>query len=156
MPDQVSSLFFNPYITLSFSGILQAKLENLEKESIPLHLDQHGTVYTLKFTILHEGKYTLTVSYADHLLPGMPIRIIAHSITTEHAKVKVYGRGLTEARVNEEVEFTIDASKTSSEKKTQPIVRLSNSDRNIDVRIRETEKQRNVFLCSYKAMFPGR
>jgi len=136
-------------------GVLKAKLENFENKLIPIDLTQQGTIYTLKFTVHNEGRYDLTVIYANQLLPSMPIRIDAQSMTQDYTKVKVFGQGLVEARVNEQIEFTIDASKFSNEKVSKPIVRLTNSDRTINVRIQEFDKHPNVFRCSYKPTFPG-
>ena len=98
------------------------------------------------------------VTYDQNPLPNMPIRAIAASANTnlgEHLKIEVRGYGSYEAKVNEEAEFTIDASKTSNQANSStPIVRLTGVQSDIDVRIREIES--NVFLCSYVATVPGK
>jgi hypothetical protein len=86
----------------------------------------------------------------------MPIRIIASSVGLEPLRVGVYGRGSYEARVNEEVEFFIDASRASNPGTNKLIVRLTGKQTDIDVRIRQIEKNRNIFICSYKPTIPGR
>jgi len=87
----------------------------------------------------------------------MPIRGIASSAPTnssENLKVEVHGRGSYEAKVNEETEFTIDASKTSSNGSGMPIVRLTGVQADVEVRIRQLET--NIFLCSYIPTAPGK
>jgi len=87
----------------------------------------------------------------------MPIRCIASSAYTnpsEHLKVEVHGRGSYEAKVNEEAEFTIDASKTSSHGTGMPVVRLTGVQADLEVRIRQIET--NIFLCSYIPTAPGK
>ena len=124
---------------------------------VPLRIDQQGTFYTLYFTPTREGKYELNVQYDGNPLPNMPIRAIANAPTvqsSEHLKVEVHGRGSFEARVNEEVEFTIDASKTLVSNHSMPIVRLSGVQADIEVRIRQLEP--NVFRCSYIPTIAGK
>jgi hypothetical protein len=86
----------------------------------------------------------------------MPIRLIASYVSSEHPKIAVTGRGLHEARVNEEAEFTIDTSKVSIDNTTKPIVRLTGPQSDVEVRIRQLEKRRHMFLCSYKPTLPGK
>lgn len=86
----------------------------------------------------------------------MPIRGIANSSNTipmEHMKVEVHGRGSYEAKVYEEAEFSIDASKTAGHGAGMPVVRLTGVQSDVEVRIRQTEA--NIFLCSYIATAPG-
>jgi filamin len=86
----------------------------------------------------------------------MPIRATAngaHTHASEHLKVEVHGRGSYEAKVNEEAEFTIDASKASVHGTGMPIVRLTGVQSDVEVRIRQIEN--NVFLCSYIPTAPG-
>ncbi|CAF1609722.1 unnamed protein product [Rotaria sp. Silwood1] len=123
---------------------------------IPLRIDQQGAIYTLSFTVIREGKYDITITYDQNPLPDMPIRAIASSASTnlgEHLKVEVRGHGSYEAKVNEEAEFTIDASKTSTQGTGMPIVRLTGVQADVEVRIRQIEN--NVFLCSYVPTIPG-
>ena len=68
----------------------------------------------------------------------------------------VHGRGSYEARVNEETEFSIDTSQAPSPGTNKPVVRLTGEQTNVEVRIRQMEENKNVFLCSYKATIPGR
>ena len=80
----------------------------------------------------------------------MPIRALANSANfnaSEHLKVEVHGRGSYEAKVNEEAEFTIDASKALLASNGAPVVRLTGVQSDIEVRIRQIEN--NVFRCSY-------
>jgi hypothetical protein len=87
----------------------------------------------------------------------MPIRGIAGSsniISNEHLKVEVHGRGSYEAKVNEEAEFTIDASKASTHGAGMPVVRLTGVQADVEVRIQQMET--NVFLCSYIPTAPGK
>jgi hypothetical protein len=87
----------------------------------------------------------------------MPIRGIAGSsniISNEHLKVEVHGRGSYEAKVNEEAEFTIDASKASTHGAGMPVVRLTGVQADVEVRIQQMET--NVFLCSYIPTTPGK
>jgi filamin len=86
----------------------------------------------------------------------MPIRATANTAnatTSEHLKVEVHGRGSYEAKVNEEAEFTIDASKASTHGTGMPIVRLTGVQSDVEVRIRQVEN--NVFLCTYIPTAPG-
>lgn len=87
----------------------------------------------------------------------MPIKGIAGSSNTtlnEHLQVEVHGRGSYEAKVNEEAEFTIDASKASTQSSGMPVVRLTGVQADLEVRIRQIES--NVFLCSYIPTAPGK
>ena len=104
----------------------------------------------MAFTATREGKYEITVTYDGNPLPNMPIRAIANSANfnaSEHLKVEVHGRGSYEAKVNEEAEFTIDASKALLASNGVPVVRLTGVQSDIEVRIRQIEN--NVFRCSY-------
>ncbi|CAF3716192.1 unnamed protein product [Rotaria sordida] len=123
---------------------------------VPIRIDQQGAIYTLSFTVIREGKYDVTITYDQNPLPNMPIRAIANSTSTnlgEHLKVEVRGHGSYEAKVNEEAEFTIDASKTSAQSTSMPIVRLTGVQADVEVRIRQIEN--NIFLCSYVPTAPG-
>jgi len=135
---------------------MKADIRGVDNSSIPLRIDQQGFLSTLSFTVEREGEYDLTITYAGNPLPNMPIRIIASSIGLEPLRVGVYGRGSYEARVNEEVEFFIDASRASNPGTNKLIVRLTGKQIDIDVRIRQIEKNRNIFICSYKPTIPGR
>ncbi|CAM4758481.1 unnamed protein product [Rotaria magnacalcarata] len=123
---------------------------------VPIRIDQQGTIYTVSFTAVREGKYDVTINYDQNPLPNMPIKAIASSSSTnlgEHLKVEVRGHGSYEAKVNEEAEFTIDASKTLSQGTSMPIVRLTGVQADVEVRIRQVEN--NIFLCSYIPTAPG-
>jgi filamin len=85
----------------------------------------------------------------------MPIRLIASSVTADYSKIEINGRGLYEARVNEEAEFMIDASKALIDDNSKPIIRMTGLQTDIEVRIRQIEKYRHIFLCSYKPTLPG-
>ena len=111
----------------------------------------------MNFTATREGKYDINITYDGNPLPNMPIRGIANSsniISNEHLKVEVHGDGSYEAKVNEEAEFTIDASKASVHGTGMPIVRLTGVQSDVEVRIRQTEP--NIFLCSYIPTSPGK
>jgi hypothetical protein len=87
----------------------------------------------------------------------MPIRGFvgsSNTISNEHLKVEVHGHGSYEAKVNEETEFTIDASKASTYGAGMPIVRLTGVQADVEVRIQQMEP--NVFLCSYIPTSPGK
>jgi hypothetical protein len=146
----------NSYLALS--GTLKADIRGItDGLRVPLRMDQQGTFYTLSFTATREGKYDLTITYDGNPLPNMPIRGIAGSGSTnsnEHLKVEVHGRGSYEAKVNEEAEFTIDASKASTHSTGMPVVRLTGVQADLEVRIRQIET--NVFLCSYIPTAPGK
>lgn len=135
---------------------MKAEIQGVDKSSVPVRIDQHGSLMTLSFTIEQEGEYDLTVTYAAHPLPNMPVRIVAGTAGSEPLRVGVYGRGSYEARVNEEVEFFIDASRALNHGTHKLIVRLTGKQADIDVRIRQIEKNRNIFICSYKPTIPGR
>jgi hypothetical protein len=128
----------------------------MDNNSIPIRIDQQGTLYTLSFTLIREGQYDLTITYADQPLPNMPIRLIAGLVVTDHSKVEVYGGGLYEARVHEEAEFTIDASKASIDNTSKPIVRLTSQQADFAIQVRLIEKHRHVFHCSYTPTLPGK
>ncbi len=99
----------------------------------------------------------MTITYDGNPLPNMPIRATASSTNTnssEHLKVEVHGRGSYEAKVNEEAEFTIDASKASTHGTGMPVVRLTGVQADLEVRIQQIET--NVFLCSYIPTVPGK
>ena len=124
---------------------------------VPIRVDQQGAFYTLSFTVTREGKYDINVSYDGNPLPNMPIRGIVGSSNTssnEHLQVEVHGRGSYEAKVNEEAEFTIDASKISTHGDGMPVVRLTGVQADLEVRIRQMEA--NVYLCSYIPTAPGK
>lgn len=124
---------------------------------IPIRIDQQSTIYIVSFTVIREGKYDMTITYDQNPLPNMPIKVIASSSSAnlgEHLKVEVRGHGSYEARVNEEAEFTIDASKTLTQSPSMPIVRLTGVQSDVEVRIRQVEN--NVFLCSYVPTAPGK
>jgi hypothetical protein len=87
----------------------------------------------------------------------MPIQALASSAnpnSSEHLKVEVHGRGSYESKVNEEAEFTIDASKASPHSTGMPIVRLTGVQADVEVRIRQLEN--NLFLCSYLPTAAGK
>lgn len=135
-------------------GTLKATIQSIDNNSIPIRVDQQGTLYTLSFTLIREGQYELIITYANQLLPNMPIRLIAGLNVVDHSKVEVYGLGLYEARVHEEAAFTIDVSKASIDNISKPIVRLSNQQ--TDVTVQLIEKHRHVFLCTYTPALPGK
>jgi hypothetical protein len=137
-----------------YSGILKATIQSVDNNSIPIRIDQQGTIYTLNFILIREGQYDLTITYEDQPLSNMPMRLIAGLFVSDHSKVEVYGLGLYEARIHEEAEFTIDVSKASIDNTSKPIVRLTNQQ--TDVAIQITEKHRQVFLCSYTPTLPGK
>ncbi|CAF0887782.1 unnamed protein product [Adineta steineri] len=136
-------------------GTLKADIQGADNGSIPLRIDQQGHVSTLNFTARREGEYDLTITHASIPLPNMPIRVVAISASSEPLKVGIYGRGSYEARVNEEVEFFIDASRAPHTSSSKLVVRLTGKQTDIDVRIRQIEKNRNIFICSYKPTVPG-
>ncbi|CAF1050339.1 unnamed protein product [Adineta ricciae] len=136
-------------------GILKADVRSADSTCIPLRIDQQGTLSTLTFTARRDGEYDMSITHAGRLLPKMPIRIVATTASSEPLRVGIYGRGSYEARVNEEVEFFIDASRAPVQNSNQLNVRLSGKQADIDVRIRQIEKNRNIFICSYKATIPG-
>lgn len=124
---------------------------------MPIRIDQQGTIYTLSFTAIREGKYDINITYDGNPLPNMPIRATAgaaSSHSSEHLKVEVHGRGSYEAKVNEEAEFTIDASKASTHGTGIPVVRLTGVQADVEVRVRQIEQ--NVFHCSYVPTAPGK
>jgi filamin len=85
----------------------------------------------------------------------MPIEIIASSGSTEPVIVEVQGCGLYEARVDKKSEFTIDTSRAPNNETDKPKVKLTDGQTNIEVRIRQNEKNKHIFLCSYKPTIPG-
>jgi filamin len=127
-----------------------------DNNCVPLRIDQQDPLSILSFTAIREGKYELLISFAGNSLPNMPIQIIASSVPAEPSIVEVQGRGSHEARVNEKSEFTVDTSQTPSQESIKPIIRLTDGQTNIDVRIRPIEKNKHNFLCSYKPIIPGR
>ncbi|CAM4955218.1 unnamed protein product [Rotaria socialis] len=136
-------------------GILKADIRGEDRTSIPLRIAQQDSSSTLSFIILKDGKYDLTITYAGNLLPNMPIRIVATSLSAENSKVKTYGRGLYEARVSEQAEFTIDTSQVANHGNYKPIVRLVDMQTNMEIRVHQIEKKQNLFHCSYKPVAPG-
>ena len=139
-------------------GTLKADIRSTDGLRLPHRFEQQGTVHTLHFTAVRDGKYDITVTYDGNPLPNMPIRAMtnATSVTnaSDHLKVEVQGRGSYEAKVNEEAEFIVDASKTLAYGAGMPVVRLTGVQNDIEVRIRQTET--SVFRCSYTATVPGR
>lgn len=125
-------------------------MRDVDDTPIPVRIDQRNSLSMVSFTLLHDGKYDLTITYDGNLLPNMPIQILATSETFDRSKVKIYGRGLYQAKVDEEAEFVIDGSYATSLSLDKPIVRLVGTEGNVDVRIRQVEKTRNMFVCSYK------
>lgn len=138
-------------------GTLQAVIRGEDNILISSHIDQQESSSSsiLTFTIPKDGKYDLTLRYAGHLLPNMPIRILSTSLPIENLKVKVYGHGSYEARVNNEAEFTIDVTSGINPLNKKPIVKLIGSQTDIDIRVHQNEKNRNIFHCSYKPTLPG-
>ena len=134
---------------------MKADVRSVDSTCIPMRIDQQGTLSTLTFTARRDGEYDMAITHAGRLLPKMPIRIVATTASSEPLRVGIYGRGSYEARVNEEVEFFIDASRAPVQNSNQLNVRLSGKQTDIDVRIRQIEKNRNIFICSYKATIPG-
>jgi len=161
MLDQVKSSNFNLIhillLTFFSSGNLKADIRGVtDGLRVPIRIDQQGAIYTLSFTAIREGKYDITITYDGNPLPNMPLRATASTAgvhSGEHLKVEVHGRGSYEAKVNEEAEFTIDASKTSTHATGIPVVRLTGVQADVEVRVRQMEN--NVFLCSYIAVAPG-
>ncbi|CAF3984512.1 unnamed protein product, partial [Rotaria sp. Silwood1] len=122
-------------------GILKANIRGVDNTFIPLRIDQQDSLGILSFTILRDGKYDLTITYANNSLLNMPIRIISTSISLDFVKVKVHGRGSYEARINEETEFIIDTSQASNSNINKPIVRLIGTQTDVEVRIHQNEKK---------------
>lgn len=140
-----------------YSGALKAEIRGTDGLRAPIRIDQQGTIYMLSFTPTREGNYELIIQYDGNPLPNMPIHAVASSSSlssSEHTKVEVHGRGSFEAKVNEEAEFTIDASKISASHSAMPVVRLSGVQADIEVRIRQVET--NIFRCSYTPQIPGK
>jgi hypothetical protein len=138
-------------------GSLKVDIRSADGLRVPLRIDQQGQIYSLHFTATREGKYDLTISYDGNPLPNMPIRAIANSASfnaSEHLKVEVHGRGSYEGKVNEDAEFTIDASKALIASNGMPVVRLTGVQTDIEVRIRQIEQ--NIFRCSYVPTIAGR
>ena len=129
---------------------MKAEIRGTDGLRVPLRIDQQGAFHTLYFTATREGRYDITITYDGNPLPNMPIRAVAGSASfnsSEHLRVEVHGRGSQEAKVNEETEFIIDASKASSSGSGMPVVRLTGVQADIEVRIRQMEN--NVFRCVY-------
>lgn len=72
---------------LSYTGTLKATIRNIHHHSIPIRIEQQNAIYTLSFTPTREGHYDLIITYGDHRLPNMPIRLIASSGTSDHSTV---------------------------------------------------------------------
>ncbi|UJR31815.1 hypothetical protein I4U23_019292 [Adineta vaga] len=138
-------------------GTLKADIRGItDGLRVPIRIDQQGTIYTLSFTAIREGKYDISITYDGNPLPNMPLRATASTASThssEHLKVEVHGRGSYEAKVNEEAEFTIDASKASTHGTGIPVVRLTGVQADVEVRVRQIEH--NIFHCSYVPTAPG-
>ncbi len=73
-------------------------------------------MYTLSFTIPREGKYNLTITYDDNLLPNMPIQLIGSSIIPINVLSNNYsasqvicsGEGLLMGIIGKEMKCLID------------------------------------------------
>lgn len=145
------------FLSLSRLGTLKAEIRSTDGLRVPLRIDQQGQFHTLCFTATREGKYDLTITYDGNPLPNMPIRADAGSAgfnSSDHLKVEVQGRGSHEAKVSEEAEFIIDASKAGGSGNGMPVVRLTGVQADIEVRIRQMEN--NIFRCVYVPTAAGR
>ena len=59
---------------------MKVAIRDVDNTHVPLRIDQQGSLSTLNFTAIREGKYDLTVTYDGIPLPNMPIRIMASSV----------------------------------------------------------------------------
>ena len=135
---------------------MKANIRNVDNVPMPLRIDRQNSLSIVSFSAIREGSFDLTITFANHALPGMPIHVLANPVSSKQLKVVVYGRGSTEARVNEEAEFTIDTSQTSIYSASKPIVRLIGTQNDVEVHICQIKTNKNLFFCTYKPVIPGK
>ena len=107
-----------------------------------------------------DGEYSLSLYFADHLLPSSPITCYTHephhitnhnhATSGECATVVLRGHGLAGARVGEETEFVIDGNDAGN---GQPDITLTGV--KADIPIRVTQVSHNVFKATYTPSVPG-
>jgi filamin len=72
--------------------------------------DDGKGVYSIKFDAMKSGKYFVVIAWAEKHIPGSPFKLKVHPAANA-SKVKVYGPGLTDGRLGDEGEFSIDTKR---------------------------------------------
>ncbi|PAA56352.1 hypothetical protein BOX15_Mlig020762g1 [Macrostomum lignano] len=139
-------------------GRLSAEVEGPRGESVSCVM--RGDSFA--FTPVAPGEHAVRVRFGDRPLPGGAMRGIAETeavaaTAADHTKVILSGRGLKEARVNEEAAFLIDGSQAG---RGQPAVRLSMASVTApgDSHAADVEVQRlggEKYKCTYRPQRPG-
>uniref|UniRef100_A0A0B7AH03 Filamin n=1 Tax=Arion vulgaris TaxID=1028688 RepID=A0A0B7AH03_9EUPU len=131
-------------------GHLKAEVKS-PSALIPVEVDDaHKGRSVVKFTPREEGNHYIYLHWSDHPLVNSPYHGYATGAATDPSKVLLSGRGLKEAIVKEEAEFTIDASQAGS---GEPEVELTGV--RAEVQVITTPLGGGKFRCTYIPVIPG-
>lgn len=118
--------------------------------------------FRLTIPVRLDGEYSVSLYFADHLLPVSPITCYTHephasssssnghAVSADCATVVLRGHGLAGARVGEETEFVIDGNDAGN---GQPEITLTGV--KADIPIRVTQVKNNVFKATYTPSVQG-
>jgi len=104
----------------------------------------------VKFIPQEEGSHYIHLYWSDHPLVNSPYHGYATSGVADPSKVWLTGRGLKEAVVREEAEFTIDASQAGP---GEPDVELTGV--RAEIQVFTTPLGGGKFRCTYIPVIPG-
>lgn len=117
--------------------------------------------FRLTIPVRMEGEYSVSLYFADHLLPVSPITCYTHepqttgnsnghAVGADCATVVLRGHGLAGARVGEETEFVIDGNDAGN---GQPEITLTGVKADIPIRVAHVKN--NVYKATYTPSVPG-
>lgn len=69
--------------------------------------DDGKGVYSIKFDAMKAGKYFVVIAWAENHIPGSPFKLKVHP-AADASMVKVHGPGLSDGKLGDEGEFTIN------------------------------------------------
>ena len=103
------------------------------------------------------GVHVLQIKYNEEHVPESPFFVNINEtkevyLQDETNLIDLNGVGLTEAKLNQETDFIIDASR-ASEEVSMPDIKLAGNICDIDVKIMQLGH--NIYRCSYIPQIPG-
>ncbi|XP_055347083.1 filamin-C-like isoform X2 [Paramacrobiotus metropolitanus] len=123
------------------SGLIPVKVENVGKDRVKV-----------SFTAIAEGHHDIHVWWSEQPIPHSPFPGWAEPalIPIDAGRVRLRGRGLTEAKVREEAEFIIDGSEAGP---GEPEVHISGIKADIPVTLQHLGS--SVYKATYTAQHSG-
>ena len=136
-------------------GKLKASVKGPDGSTRELPVEQTSThKFRISFSSKLEGDHSMSVYFADQLLPVCPLKFaVTSSQSSDNTTVVLRGHGLAGARVGEETEFIIDGGDAVGHV-GQPEISLTGVKSDIPIRV--TQVNNKVFKVTYTASVAGK